>query len=126
MTERRAEEATGWLALFVPSGLSNITAQAPLCVCQPPFPPIWPLQVAEWDSFSHHFPHLLFDSLLRILGPQVDTCVMKALRNSQCVVSRGCTVALRPAGDTRCLTCADDSTCTGVLHRRLHLCLHWS
>jgi len=71
-----------------------------------------PKQIAEWDSFAHHFSPLMFDALLRILGGDVDECVRSALQARECVVSDHCSAALRPQG-ARCRTCSDDLTCTG-------------
>ncbi|GBF96857.1 hypothetical protein Rsub_09713 [Raphidocelis subcapitata] len=71
--------------------------------------------IAEWDSFSHHFPHLLFDSLLRILGPELDAPAAAALKLPECVVSDRCSAALRRrdgGGRGRCMSCASDATCS--------------
>lgn len=67
---------------------------------------------AEWEGFAQHFPPLLFDALLRALGPGVvDARARAALALPQCVVSDRCAAALRRNGT--CQTCADDATCSG-------------
>jgi hypothetical protein len=84
-------------------------------------------QIAEWDSFSHHFPHLLFDSLLHILGGALDAPAAAALRLPECVVSDRCSAALRRRGgaEERCMSCASDATCSGGRALAHVACLFW-
>ncbi|KAI8469740.1 MAG: hypothetical protein J3K34DRAFT_422677 [Monoraphidium minutum] len=88
--------------------------------------PFYPYPVmstfAEWSSFAHHFPHLLFDGLLRTLGGGLAPCAAAALRLPECAVSDRCSAAVRPEGDTRCRSCADDATCTVYWGLEGHRC----